>query len=65
MLLRKSPQRTPKLLAATRQNAQHSTGPRSAAAKQDSNLKALKHGPCPLPENHRQAMLARGEDPEE
>ncbi|MGD0008966.1 MAG: hypothetical protein ABSE93_10530 [Terriglobia bacterium] len=29
MSLRKSPQLTPQLLAATRQNAQHSAGPRS------------------------------------
>jgi hypothetical protein len=41
MSLRKSPQLTPALLAATRQNAQHSTGPRSAAAKQNSKLNAL------------------------
>jgi hypothetical protein len=32
------------LLAASRQNAQHSTGPRSPAAKQNSKLNALKHG---------------------
>ena len=38
MSLRKSPQVTPALLATTRQNAQHSTGPRSAAAKQNSKL---------------------------
>ena len=38
MSLRKSPQLTPQLLAAARQNAQHSTGPRSAAAKQNSKL---------------------------
>ena len=31
MSLRKSPQLTPALLAPARQNAQHSTGPRSAA----------------------------------
>jgi hypothetical protein len=38
MSLRKSPQLTPALLAAARNNAQHSTGPRSAAAKQNSKL---------------------------
>jgi hypothetical protein len=65
MSLRKSPQRTPKLLAAARQNAQHSTGPRSAAAKQNSKFNALKHGQRARPENHRQVMLALGEDPEE
>ena len=37
MSLRKSPQLTPALLAAARQNAQHSTGPRSPA-KQNSKL---------------------------
>ena len=42
MSLRKSPQLTPALLAAARQNAQHSTGPRSAAAKQNSKLNGLK-----------------------
>jgi hypothetical protein len=30
------------LLAATRLNAQHSTGPRSAAAKQNSKLNAFR-----------------------
>jgi len=44
MSLRKSPQLTPALLAAARQNAQHSTGPRSPAAKQNSKLNGLKHG---------------------
>jgi len=38
MSLRKSPQLTPQLLAAARSNAQHSTGPRSPAAKQNSKL---------------------------
>jgi hypothetical protein len=41
MSLRKSPQLTPQLLGATRNNAQHSTAPRSAAAKQNSKLSAL------------------------
>ena len=44
MSLRKSPQLTPDLLGAARQNAQHSDGPHSAAAKQNSKLNALKHG---------------------
>ena len=44
MSLRKSPELTPELLAAARQNARHSTGPRSPAAKQNSKLNALKHG---------------------
>jgi hypothetical protein len=65
MSLRKSPQLTPELLAAARHNAQHSTGPRSAAAKQNSKLNALKHGAYVREENHRQAMHALGEDPEQ
>ena len=65
MSLRKSPQLTPQLLAATRQNAQHSTGPRNAAAKQNSKLNALKHGAYVRDDNQRQAMLALGEDPEQ
>jgi hypothetical protein len=43
MSLRKTPQRTPRLLAATRRNAQDSSGPRTAAGKQNSKLNALKH----------------------
>jgi hypothetical protein len=65
MSLRKIPQLTPELLAAARQNAQHSTGPRSPAAKQNSKLNALKHGAYVVEENHRQAMLVLGEDPEQ
>ncbi len=65
MSLRKSPELTPELLAAVRQNAQHSTGPSSPAAKQNSKLNALKHGLYAAPENHQQTMLALGEDPEE
>ena len=64
MSLRKSPQLTPALLAAARQNAQHSTGPRSPAAKQNSKLNALKHGAYVSDENRRQSMRALGEDPE-
>ena len=41
MSLRKSTQFTPQLLAATRNNAQRSTGSRSAAAKQNSKFNAL------------------------
>jgi len=44
MSLRKPPQLTPQMLAATRQNAQHSTAPRSPAAKQNSKLNALNDG---------------------
>jgi hypothetical protein len=53
------------LLAAARQNARHSTGPRSAAAKQNSKLNAMKHGAYVRDENQHQAMLALGEDPEQ
>jgi hypothetical protein len=56
------------LLAAARRNAQHSTGPRSAAAKQNSKLNGMKHGRYALPENLRLARLrgmALSEDPEE
>jgi hypothetical protein len=65
MSLRKSPELTPELLAAARQNARHSTGPRSPAAMQNSKFNALKHGERSDPENHRQVMLMLGEDPEE
>ena len=65
MSLRKSPQLTPALLAAARQNAQHSTGPRSPAAKQNIKLNAVKHGGRVSDENRCQAMLALGEDPQE
>ena len=65
MSLRKSPQLTPALLAAARNNAQHSTGPRSAAAKQNSKFNALKHGGRVRDENRYQVMLALGEDPEQ
>ncbi|MGD0471460.1 MAG: hypothetical protein ABSA54_24055 [Terriglobales bacterium] len=53
------------MLAATRNNAQHSTGPRSPAAKQNSKLNALKHGAYVADDNRRQSMLALGEDPEQ
>ncbi len=63
--LRKSPELTPALLAAARNNAQHSTGPRSAAAKQNSKLNALKHGAYVGDNNRHKTMLALGEDPEQ
>jgi hypothetical protein len=68
MSLRKSPQLTPALLATVRRNAQHSTGPCTAAAKQNSKLNGLKHGRNALPETLRLARLrgmALDEDPEE
>ena len=62
MGLTKSPQVTAKKAAANRQNAQHSTGPRSEAGKQNSSLNGLVHG---LYSNTRTyaAMIALGEDP--
>jgi len=65
MSLRKPPELTPELLAAKRSNAQRSTGPRTAAGKQNSKLNALKHGLYAAPENERRTMLALGEDPEQ
>jgi hypothetical protein len=65
MSLRKSPELTPELLAAARQNGQRSAGPSSDAGKQNSKLNALKHGQRASPENHRLVMLALGEDPQE
>ena len=65
MSLRKSPQLTPRLLIATRQNAQSSTGARSADAKQNSKLNAMKHGAYASDENQQQFRLremAQGED---
>ena len=44
MALRKSPQLTPRLLAANRRNARRSTGPRTSAGKHNSKMNALKHG---------------------
>ena len=44
MSLRKSPTRTPALLAANRRNAQKSTGPRTRRGKAWSRLNHLKHG---------------------
>jgi hypothetical protein len=44
MSLRKSPVRTPALLAANRANAGKSTGPRTPAGKRTSAWNALRHG---------------------
>ncbi len=65
MSLRKSPELTPELLEAARRNAQHATGPRSAAGKEKVKMNALKHGFYAAAENHQLAMLALGEDPQE
>ncbi len=44
MSLRKSPVRTPALLAALRRNAQKSTGPRTARGKANVRLNGLRKG---------------------
>ena len=44
MPLRKSPTRTPALLAANRGNARKSTGPRTPAGKARARLNSLTHG---------------------
>jgi hypothetical protein len=44
MSLRKSPTRTPALLASNRRNAQKSTGPRTARGKAWSRLNRFRHG---------------------
>ena len=65
MSLRKSPRLTPALLAAAGKNAQHSTGPRTPAGKQNSRLNALKHGRYAMLESHRSAdprKIALGDD---
>jgi hypothetical protein len=56
------------LLAAARRNTKFFTGPRSAAAKQNSKLYSMKHGRHALSENPRLACLrgmVRRDDPEE
>jgi hypothetical protein len=65
MSLRKSPEFTPELLKVFRQNAQHATGPRSPAGKENVKMNALKHGFYSAAQNHQIAMLALGEDPKE
>jgi hypothetical protein len=65
MSLRKSPEFTPELLKVFRQNAQHATGPRSPAGKENVKMNAVKHGFYSAAENHQLAMLALGEDPQE
>jgi len=62
MALTKAPIVTEKKAAANRQNAQHSTGPRTEAGKQNSSLNGLVHG---LYSNTRTyaAMVALGENP--
>ncbi len=63
MSLRKSTCLTPQRLDAARQNAQHSTGPRSEAGKCHCRMNALKHGERSDPENQDAVMRALGEDP--
>jgi hypothetical protein len=65
MSLRQSPRRTPERLAAQRENALHSTGPRTPAGKERARLNALKHGGYAARGPDRNTMLALGEDPGE
>ena len=65
MSLRKSTCLTPRRLDAARQNAQHSTGPRSEAGKLRMRMNALKHGCDAAPQNDAAVMRALGEDPEQ
>ncbi len=62
MSLRKSPTRTPAMLAALRSNCLKSTGPRTARGKARSCLNALKHGQYArrLPEKLMRAGYYRG-----
>ena len=59
MSLRKSPTRTPALLAANRANARKSTGPRTARGKSFVRLNALRHGRRSRPLGR---ILSRGGD---
>ena len=65
MSLRKPPELTPELIEAFRRNAQHATGPRSPAGKENVKMNALKHGFYSAAQNHQITMLALGEDPQE
>ncbi len=59
MSLRRSPRRTPALLAANRANAQKSTGPRTALGKQRSAANLLRTGPG-LPAGFWERSLSHG-----
>ncbi len=63
MSLRKTPRLTSRRIDAARQNAQRSTGPRSAAGKERMRMNALKHGCDAAPANDAAIMRALGEDP--
>ncbi len=63
MSLRKTPRLTSRRIEAARQNAQRSTGPRSAAGKERMRMNALKHGCDAAPANDAAIMRALGEDP--
>lgn len=63
MSLRKRSALTVALVAANRENARKSTGPRSVEGKRRSRLNALKHGLSA--KSFRQAMLGLGENPRE
>ena len=63
MSLRKSPDLTPEMQAARQASAQHSTGPRTEAGKQNSKMNATQHGERSRPDHHILVMLKLGEDP--
>ena len=61
MPLRKSPVRTPALLAANRANAQKSTGPRTPQGKARVSFNAFKHGRyAARPEELAERLLRAG-----
>ncbi len=61
MALTKPPLMTPEKIAANRENARRSTGPRTPAGKQRSRLNALKHGAGS--QAFEETIVALGEDP--
>ena len=62
MGLTKAPKVTERKAAANRQNAQHSTGPRTEAGKQNSSLNGIVHGLYSQTRTY-EAMIALGENP--
>lgn len=60
-MLRKSPCRTPALLAANRANAQRSTGPRTPQGKAPVSFNSFKHGRyAARPEDLAERLLRAG-----
>ncbi len=63
MSIRKSPTPTLPQIAANRENAKKSTGPRTEAGKARAKLNAFKHSQYSA--SFRESMIALGEDPQE